>query len=381
MADITKSNRGKDILIIEGFTFYQSFTKADKTSIYWKCTEYRKFKCPGRCTTKNMDVIQHNNNHNHIPDNSDIKARKILVDMKKLATESQISTQNIIAKCVENVEQSVASKLPATILMKRTIQKTRKNTSGSPPEPMNLTQLIIPDHYQKTANGDKLLFYDSGLEEDRILIFTTDNFLNHLAQSNHWYADGTFKVVPKLFNQLFTIHALNYQTVIPTIYALMPNRRSEIYIKVLEAIKNLKPDLNPKSIMTDFELSSIKAFNNSFPRAANKGCFFHFTQSIWRKIQQNNDLCKRYKEDSEFASNLKQLTALAFVPVADVIISFVTLTDTEFFSKESQLIDEFVAYFEATYIGLLKQHISDACIAIVDVNHCLLSLFGIVMTA
>jgi hypothetical protein len=327
-----------------------------------------------------MDVIQHNNNHNHIPDNSDIKARKILVDMKKLATESQISTQNIIAKCVENVEQSVASKLPATILMKRTIQKTRKNTSGSPPEPMNLTQLIIPDHYQKTANGDKLLFYDSGLEEDRILIFTTDNFLNHLAQSNHWYADGTFKVVPKLFNQLFTIHALNYQTVIPTIYALMPNRRSEIYIKVLEAIKNLKPDLNPKSIMTDFELSSIKAFNNSFPRAANKGCFFHFTQSIWRKIQQNNDLCKRYKEDSEFASNLKQLTALAFVPVADVIISFVTLTDTEFFSKESQLIDEFVAYFEATYIGLLKQHISDACIAIVDVNHCLLSLFGIVMT-
>jgi hypothetical protein len=62
-----------------------------------------------------MDVIQHNNNHNHIPDNSDIKARKTLVDMKKLATESQISTQNTIAKCIENVEQSVALKLPAII--------------------------------------------------------------------------------------------------------------------------------------------------------------------------------------------------------------------------------------------------------------------------
>jgi hypothetical protein len=111
-------------------------------------------------------------------------------------------------------------------------------------------------------------FYDSGLEEDRILIFTTDNFLNHLAKSNHWYADGTFKVVTKLFNQLFTIHALNCQTVIPTIYALMPNRRTEIYIKVLEAIKNLKPDLNPKSIMTDFELSS-----SSSSRCDNQFCY------------------------------------------------------------------------------------------------------------
>jgi hypothetical protein len=57
--------------------------------------------------------------------------------------------------------------------MKRTIQKTRKNASGSPSEPMNLIQLIISDHYQKTSNGDKFLFYDSGLEEDRIetLIF------------------------------------------------------------------------------------------------------------------------------------------------------------------------------------------------------------------
>jgi hypothetical protein len=90
-----------------------------------------------------MDVIQHNNNQNCISDNSDIKARKILVDMKKLATESQISTQNIIAKCVENVEQSVTSKFPATILMKRTIQKTRKNAFGSPSESMNLIQFPI----------------------------------------------------------------------------------------------------------------------------------------------------------------------------------------------------------------------------------------------
>jgi predicted adenine nucleotide alpha hydrolase (AANH) superfamily ATPase len=98
----------------------------------------------------------------------------------------------------------------------------------------------------------------------------------------------------------------------------MPNRRTEIYSEVLEATKNLKPDFNLKSIMTYFELSPVKAFNNSFPRTANKGYFIRFTQSNWRKIQQNNDLSKRY-EDLEFASNLKQLTALAFVPVVDVI--------------------------------------------------------------
>jgi hypothetical protein len=240
--------------------------------------------------------------------------------------------------------------------MKRTVQNKRKLASGAPNDPNNLINLLIPDNYRITSNGEKFLYYDSGLEEERILIFTTNKFLNHLSQSKHWYSDGTFKVVPKLFNQLFTIHALNYQTIIPTIYALMPNRRTDTYIRVFEAIKNLKPDLNPKSILTDFELSSIKAFNTSFPRAAKRGCFFHFTQSLWRKIQQNQDLAKRYKEDSKFASNIKQLTALAFVPVQDVIKSFVTLIDTEFFTKESDLTEEFISYFESTYIGRIHRN-------------------------
>jgi len=43
--------------------------------------------------------------------------------------------------------------------------------------------------------------------------------------------------------------------------------------------------------------------------------FFHFGQCIWRKIQTISDICEKYISDAYFALNIKQLMALAFIPV------------------------------------------------------------------
>jgi hypothetical protein len=58
--------------------------------------------------------------------------------------------------------------------MKRTVQNKRKLASGAPNDPNNLMNLLIPDNYRITSNEEKFLYYDSGLEEERILIFTTN---------------------------------------------------------------------------------------------------------------------------------------------------------------------------------------------------------------
>jgi len=161
------------------------------------------------------------------------------------------------------------------------------------------------------------------------------------------YADGTFKCCPSIFSQLYTFHGLKYNVSIPLIYALLPNKSMSTYKHLLSKIKDLVPEMNPRSILTDFEKAMIASFNIIFPNAAHRGCFFHFTQCIWRKIQSLG-LASRYSEDYIFASNLRLLAALAFVPSNNVIEYYEFLCDEVAFGEEvTPLLD----YFEDIFIG------------------------------
>ncbi|CAG7827412.1 unnamed protein product, partial [Allacma fusca] len=78
----------------------------------------------------------------------------------------------------------------------------------------------------------------------------------------------------------------------------------------------------PATVTTDFEQALINAFTQKFPTSRHQGCFFHFTQCIWRKIQALPGTCKEYKSNDLFAQNIKTLAALAFLPVKDVVFGF-----------------------------------------------------------
>ena len=85
--------------------------------------------------------------------------------------------------------------------------------------------------------------------EGRIIIFATDEMLNILRRHRHWMADGTFKVAPKFFLQLYTIHAIiGDGHVIPCVYALLSAKTQVLYDKMSKVILILDaiPDLRPK---------------------------------------------------------------------------------------------------------------------------------------
>ena len=44
------------------------------------------------------------------------------------------------------------------------------------------------------------------LEMKREFLFSNHSFCNFWADSEHWYADGTFRVCPEFFFQLHTLH-------------------------------------------------------------------------------------------------------------------------------------------------------------------------------
>lgn len=119
----------------------------------------------------------------------------------------------------------------------------------------------------------ELLLFDSGSEEQRILIiFSTRKNLEYMQRCEHWYADGTFKTNPLLFAQMYTIHAVQYSNVIPTVYALLPNKTE--YNRLFSALKNLQPGLQPTSVLVDFEKAAMNASQTQFPNAKIRGRFF-----------------------------------------------------------------------------------------------------------
>lgn len=338
------SEKSKKKLLHDGHLFYKD--KENNNKVYWRCEKYNR-KCKARVITEDGVVVKYKNAHNHVGDAAHVDAQKVVTQVRKKAVDTRDAPNYIVASVSGAVSQSVASKLPTVSNLKRTIRNVRVRENAGPAVPLLRRDIVFSEEYTKTEKGKIFLMYDSGPDDDRILIFSTEQNLQLLRRSEHWHGDGTFKTVPSLFDQLYTFHGSSNDISIPLVYALLPNKRQETYIRLLQQIKNLIGVYHPITFMTDFEQAMIKAYEKEYPLTVHTGCFFHFTQCIWRHIQSFG-LKQRYENDADFALKMRMLAALAFVPQEDVQNAFEALCRDGIFSEEMFPV---VDYFEDTWIG------------------------------
>ena len=350
--EFVQNRKGGRLLVHGGFTYRKDSQHRDTT--YWVCSKNDTEHCRGRCKTQDGVITVTNKEHNHVVNPSELEIRKRLALMKSQATATQNLPSQIIVQVVANASRSVAANLPSTALMSRTINKTRKTNALAPANPTSRADLHIPEAYTVTTAGEEFLLANIG-QTDKILIFSTTSNLRCLGESELWHADGTFKTAPNIFTQLYTIHCVKNNITFPCIFALLPNKTEATYGRLLENVKRLALErginLNPREIMSDFELGFINACKRQFPTTQSRGCFFHFSQCLWRKIQQHADIAEKYKADDDFALNLRQIPALAFVPVTKLVESFGDLMQTPFFAANENLLIPFTDYFEDVWIG------------------------------
>ena len=117
----------------------------------------------------------------------------------------------------------------------------------------------------------------------------------------------------------------------------MTNKSEIAYKKLFSKLVELEPDLNPTTIMVDFEKAAINVLEDQFISVIS-GCFFYLSQNLCRQIQSKG-LTTQY--DEEFAVQMRMLAALAFVPECDVADCFVSFL----------LCNRIAEYFEINYIG------------------------------
>ncbi|CAF1156767.1 unnamed protein product, partial [Rotaria magnacalcarata] len=155
-------------------------------------------------------------------------------------------------------------------------------------------------------------------------------------------------VCPDDYYQLFTLHAMMTNAIIPLVHGLLIGKCNDDYNQFFEKLFE-QDNSQPESIMTDFESGTIKSVKGMLPNILHKGCLFRFSQAIWRQVQ-NKELATKYREDECFCLKVKKLIALAFVSLDEVTTAFDLIADQ--FDDDT---DDLLAYFEKTWIGKPKR--------------------------
>lgn len=269
--------------------------------------------------------------------------------MKKRAAKSNEATGAIIDEVSSHLSEGVVAKLPSRDTLLRSMQRARAAKRIPFPTPQSRREMIIPESYTVTSKGEAFLMHDSG-GVNRFLIFSTQENLQFLAECEVWLGDGTFTSVPSIFMQLYTIHGLRANKILPLIYVLAPNKTERLYTKIMRWLMKQDLPFNPRRFIIDFELAVISALETCFPNVEISGYLFHFGQCMWRKVQACG-LQSRYSRNSEFAVHIKMIIALAFVPMGDVVAVYKALIGSEYFMQHANDLKDIVRYFEETYIG------------------------------
>ena len=164
----------------------------------------------------------------------------------------------------------------------------------------------------------------TGPGPERILILGTQRTIDMLVLSQYWLADGTFKTAPDLFSQVYVIHGLRggpnpiqHGHLLPSLFVLLPNKSQATYMRIWQQVKVLCPNSQPTQMIMDFEKAAINSFEQVWPDTFIKGCVFHLTQNVWRKVQSEG-LQSEYNQDEELAIRIRLLPALAFAAPHEV---------------------------------------------------------------
>lgn len=224
----------------------------------------------------------------------------------------------------------------------------RVRASKRPRDPASLCDLVITGDWALTGGSENVPFmrFDNGPDAaERVIVFTTDRNLQALATSDTWFMDGTFSVSPHFFAQLYVIHGKISSSFCPLVYALLQRQNKACYEECFRFVRD-KSNANPSTILIDFEIAAHQAIRAVFQLNTEiRGCFYHLTQSTWRKIQQLG-LTVLYKEDSDFRSFCGKLDGLALLPV-DRVQEGMDYLKRSAPDAAAPLVD----YFDATYVS------------------------------
>eukprot|EP00794_Sanderia_malayensis_P010818 gene10818-biopygen8648 len=321
--------RGKQQLVgSEGYTYVKKGNwRSGKVS--WRCSVRNKTVYCGATVLQDDESFSRGAQiHCHPGKPGVLLTKKIVAEVKKTAVSNVFqSAGNIVEDIFVHDEEHIL-KQPQCSQAKMTnlVRQANRHRQKLRPEEPTSTDFELADSFLP----EDFLQADIMRNNQRHLIFATNIQLHLLSKAKTWYMDGTFKLVKNPFVQLFSIHAFlkgdagNVKQV-PLAFILMSQRKTKDYVAALRAILDVLP-ANPAvmRIVLDFEVAMWKACRKVIPDANIQGCCFHWTQAVWRKVQQIG-FQSMYKENPAVHAFFRKILALPFLPFEHIAETFAVL--------------------------------------------------------
>ena len=337
---IVKVKRGVN-LIIGDYRYKKDGKHGGKQ--HWRCVVTGQ-GCKGRLHTNIFEEgeeisILHQVAHNHMADKEKTASIITKARLCEMAEEQPVIPLPELYRnlMVEAPRQSCRT------------QMYRRRRQNLPPLPESIQDIAFEGEWTTTLSGETFLLH----KDDKSLIFTTEQNLRLLSQSTTVFMDGTFKSCPRLFSQLYSIHGSYRDHVIPLVYCLLCEKSRATYHAVFNKIRDRMAELDltfsPATFITDFESAIIPALQHNFPASTHQGCYFHFTQAIWRQVQTTG-LQQAYDSDERVYSSVRGLITLAFLPLITIRPAFQEL-ENEPIVEENHLLAALFTYFKQTWLG------------------------------
>ena len=296
--------------------------------------------------------------HSHPDDHIKIEAMKIRNKIYKDAKVHRSSNPyQLVSDSLKDVPLQIRIAVGKPESLRRRICAIRR--ADLPPEPQTMEDIHLTRHYRileiTTAPKNFLIYDNMHFQEEytpgtRLLVFATKESLSVMSSCDQWFVDGTFGTAPKHFKQLFTIRVKLSNCSITCVYALLPNKKQETYEEFFTSVFTIchSYDLRPNvtTVSCDYEKAIHKAVISTFGNYIHiQGCFYHLTQSTWRKVQ-GEGLASDYKDNEENKLFCGMIDGTAFLPVEKVkegIAYLYTIVPKGFFN----IID----YFDRCYVS------------------------------
>jgi len=281
------SSKRRNTLIYRNFEYVKHRDNVNGTTA-WRCRKFQSLQCKARLVTAGTRVVSNRQpDHTHEGNIATSLARKAVGEMKTSMADMTVTPSAARASVSARLEDDVMMALPKRSALSRCLQREKQRVTAAvngapfPAIPRDL-QFDMPDQF------NDIILYDSGPHNDRLILIGCPQLLDGLARADVWIADGTLKVVPSVFFQLYTIHFNFSEGIHPAgIYCLLTNKTAETYTRLLDQLRLLIPAAAPQKILIDFERAAINAFANAFPDATVTGCYSSIVPERSAESQRN----------------------------------------------------------------------------------------------
>ena len=244
MASANLSQRGKAKFTSDGYIYVFDRIGADQVTEFWRCE--KRWQCKARVHVKDGEIVKFINVHSHAADAAQVEEQETITKLKSRAAETVEETTQVINECVGNLTKACQGVMPTHGALRKLGRRKRKEVRAYPANPTNLEDLVIDGDF-RTYESENFLLGNSGDASCRIIILGRQRNTTLLKESRIFFVDGTFRITPPIFSQVFVILAEMQGGIHPVLYALLPNKLRSTDDKLFSMVLEIQPECHPEA--------------------------------------------------------------------------------------------------------------------------------------